>query len=608
VLILGLAALAALYLGFVCFDAKQCQWLVRHFAYGWIFALFAAAIAAAILLLRQGSFRWRAAWPGRTPALLIFAAWLWVLRMDPFGYKILYDEPVQISTSFTLHQERELATTVRAYYIDGLYTVLKVYLDKRPPFFPFVVAALHDLTGYRMANAYVANAGATLLLLALTWHFGRRLGGGPAGGAWAVGLLGTLPILGVMATGAGMDLLNLTMLAAFACAGLAFLQQPGSAPRACLFVVVTALLGYTRYESVLYVVSAGLVWCWACWRERRLVHVGWFALLPLTLVLYGWHNTVLSESPELWELGENQTRRFSFEYAPNNLRHAVQFLFNRHWALPNSLLLTGAGLAGGILVAARALARRSAVPPAARVVLGATAVSVVANFAVLMCYYWGELDDPIVTRLALPLHLLLSWSAAAGWVEWRALAGARWGGWRIPAISTAAALLLWTIPTMAQRRYAMNLGARNLEWEHRIVSRIWPRPDLIITSRAPVCWLAERQPAIGFERARGREADLRWHLAHQSFGEVFVMQRVLTLGAGGGWAVDASDRLPESWKLQTLAVRRVGVTLTRISRVTAIDAPASHRDPNPAEIDANHTAAAGDGISGATMARSLRSP
>jgi hypothetical protein len=208
------------------------------------------------------------------------------------------------------------------------------------------------------------------------------------------------------------------------------------------------------------------------------------------------------------------------------------------------------------------------------VVLGATAVSALANFGVLMCYYWGELTDPIVTRLALPLHLLLTWCAVAGWAEWRALVP-RWGSWRIPALATAATLLLLTLPTVAQRRYSVNLGARNLAWEHRVLSRIWPRPDLIITSRAPVCWLAERQPSIGFERARGRESDLRWHLDHQSFDEIFVMQRVLTLGAGGGWAVDASDRLPDSWKLQTLAVRRVGLTLTRISRLAGIEGPKS---------------------------------
>ncbi|MEO5959099.1 MAG: glycosyltransferase family 39 protein [Opitutaceae bacterium] len=571
-LLLGGSAVVSLYTGFLYFDPRQSEWLVKHLGYPWMLALSLGWVAAVVVVARAEKLTWRKFWPGRGAAWLILIAWLWLLRMDPAGYKILYDEPVQTSTAFTLHQERELATTVRAYPLNGLHTVLTVYLDKRPPFFPFLVATVHDLTGYRVANAQVVNAAGTLVLLVLVWHLGRKLAGNAGGGIFAVAALTTFPTLGVMTTSAGMDLINLVLVAALGLIAVAYAQSP-TPSRAAVFVLTTVLLAFTRYESALYVGAAVLVWMAVSWRQRTWLFTPIWALLPLALVLYGWHNTVLSNSPVLWELHENQTQRFSLSYAANNLRHAASFLFNLTRDAPNSVFLTVAGLGGAFLLLVQIVRRRSVMPSHIGIALGAVASAVFANFAILMCYYWGALDDPIVTRLSLPLHLLLAWLAVAGWAEWRALVP-RWGTWRAPALAAGAAFLLWTVPAASQHSYtALNLLRKNFEWERTIVDRYWPAPDLIVTNRSPIIWLAECMPAIPFDRARARESSLRWHLERHSFNRVMVMQRVLTLGGEGGWAVDPGDKLPDNWRLQEIAVRRFGFTLTRVSRLLAIDEP-----------------------------------
>jgi hypothetical protein len=349
-------------------------------------------------------------------------------------------------------------------------------------------------------------------------------------------------------------------------------------------VLSSLLLAYTRYESVLYVATAVLVWLGVVWRDRRWCFMSVWIIMPLALILYGWHNTVLSNSPALWELRENQTQRFSLEYAPNNLLHAGKFLFNTGRNIPNSVFLSTAGLAGGILVLVQLLRRRAVVRPGIYIALGAVAAGVLANFAVLMCYYWGELDDPIVTRLSLPFHLLLASLAVAGWTEWRALRPG-WGSWKAPLAGVGIALLIWTVPTITRHRYTeRDLMRDNFEWERRVVASYWPPPGLVISSRSPICWLAERIPSLSFERVRLREDGVKWHLAHHSFGKVLVMQRVLTSGRDANWGVDMTQQLPSRWRLKEVAVRRMGLTLTRISELVAIDPEESPTDkPNEQE-------------------------
>jgi hypothetical protein len=569
-LLLVMAALFGLYLGFLRFDSVKSQWLVRNFGYSWMLVLSGAWLAAVIAVFRAESRSLRTLWPGSRHALLILACFYWIMRMDPVGYKVLFDEPVQVSTALTMHQDRELAATVRAYSLNDIFTVLTSHLDKRPPFFPFLIATVHDLTGYRLNNAFFVNGVGTIALLLVVWHIGRLIGSCPAAGGVFVVLLATLPALGVTATSAGMDHINLSLIALLLLTAMLY-SRNGTNHRLWLMVITALLLAYTRYESVLYIATIGLIWIGISWRDRRW-EISWvWLLLPVALVLYGWHNTVLSNNPALWELRENQTDRFSLSYAANNLLHARIFLFSLGRELPNSVLLTVAGLLGAVIVAVQNLRRRSAIPMGLHIAIGAVAAGVLVNFALLICYYWGELDDPIVTRLALPLHLLFAVLAVAGWAEWNALKP-RWASWRIPLGAGALAIVIWTAPTIAKHYYTeRDLMRDNFEWERRIVAEYWPAPGLIITNRAPVCWLAERVPALSFEHARARQDRLKWHFDRHSFGRVFVMQRVLTGGGNGEWGVDLTQQVPETWRLREVAVRRVGLTLTRISELIAID-------------------------------------
>jgi hypothetical protein len=52
--------------------------------------------------------------------------------------------------------------------------VIDTFLDKRPYFFSFLIALLHDLTGYRLENVFVLNAALTLATLAAVYWLSAR--------------------------------------------------------------------------------------------------------------------------------------------------------------------------------------------------------------------------------------------------------------------------------------------------------------------------------------------------------------------------------------------------------------------------------------------------
>src|SRR5581483_8667631 len=103
-----------------------------------------------------------------------------------------------------------------------------------------------DLTGYRVANAFVVNSLLLPLALGLAFVIGRQLAGW-RGGLLAALLLGTLPLLGQNATGSGMELLNVVMILATLALGAHYLAAPDE-PRLAAFLLSTVLLAQSRYE------------------------------------------------------------------------------------------------------------------------------------------------------------------------------------------------------------------------------------------------------------------------------------------------------------------------------------------------------------------------
>ncbi len=573
----GLVAVLAVAFGFVLTPAALAGRYLQHFGYAAITLTFAWFVVA---LVRVAPGAWRALplfsrGERRRAAAIIAGCTLLAVLTVPYGYKVLYDELVLQNTAWTLHFYREAGTLIHAHWVDGIFTPIGsegtdgTYLDKRPFFFAFVVSLLHDLTGYRAANAFALNTALMPVVLALFYLYARRLVAAAAALA-ALVVLGTFSLLAHNATGAGMEMLNLAMLLLTLHLAAYWLAAPDE-PRLAALVLAVVLLAETRYESALYVAPVALLVLEGWRRAGRLILPAAAVLGPALLVPYALHNTYLSGSPQLWELREDDAQRFGLKYLANNLAHAWRYFFNVNDLLTNSWWLFGAGfvaLGFALVRCLRALPRWRTAPPAPAA-LAAVGAAVAANLLLLQFYYWGQLDDPIVARLSLPFAVLLVFCLA--------LAVERWTAPRRPVgpvVMLGAVLAAFTTGLVANARdTGLNVLGQELAWEDRVVNARRPGDRLIITNKSVLPWYVEQVAAIQIERARDHAEGVGFHLDQHTFREVLVLQSWRPVGAAGGFQLDPRDRLPAAYVLEPVAERRFGGHLARISRVVAINLP-----------------------------------
>lgn len=568
-LLFGAVAVASVYVGFVHPSVAEAGRLVQHYGYYAMAATFAWALLAWARVLP--------AWWRQRPALtrrelfviagVIGALTLIAVLTTPYTYKVLYDEFVLQCTARNLHEIREVGAVTRGYEVEGVFRGVSSYLDKRPIFFAFLVSLLHDLTGYREANAFALNTALMPVILGLLYLLARRLvPHGPA--CVAVVSLGAFSLLAYNATGAGMEMINLAMLLFTILLAMHYLEAPDE-PRLAALILAAVLLAQSRYESALYVAPTALVVLEGWRRRSRPILPPAAILAPALLVPYALHNVFLSGTPSLWELREGQEHRFGLLYAANNFRHAFGFFFNFTELILNSWWLGLAGLPALAWCGFRLARAWRAAPraPATIAALLAFGGAIVGGLLLLMFYYWGELDDPIVSRLSLPfcalLSLCLAWTAGNLPERWR-----RWG---VAAGIGGALLAYFSTGLRANgRHWELNLLMREIAWETGVIDALPPARRLVITNKSSLYWVAREMPSVQIPRARWRAEQVKFHLDHHTFDEVVVCQGYRAAGPDNGFQIDPLDRLPESFVLEPIVERRWGGRIARLSRVVEI--------------------------------------
>jgi hypothetical protein len=573
-LLFAVTGLLAVGVGFLLVPARTGRVLIMQWGYYYMLGLFVAFVFEAWRVAATRRAEWLP-WfkrPGAT-GIFLLAASIFVIWSDPFRHKVLFDEYVLQATALHMHATKEIGTVIRAYEIAGSWVPIDTFLDKRPYFFTFLVSLVHDLTGYRLANIFVVNALLTPGLIGLTYWLARQFAGrGPS--LLAVGLLATMPLLGQQASGAGMELHNLTMLALVMALAVLYLRRPDR-DRLSLLIFGTVLLAQSRYESVIFVFAAAIVIVAGWWRGQRVI-LSWPAVVaPLLLIPYVWQKRYVDESSLLWQLAEGQTSRFSTVYLAGNLKGAWAFFFNTGRDIANSWYLSLLGFAGlvWVLVETWRWARRPepASPAPATIALWAYGLCIAANLALLMFYYWSRLNDVMASRFALPMCLLLALLAAR---LHEVLGRARIPYTRFAAVGLVFWLLGWGIPAMARRTYTnMNLVMQEVEWEHeQLVAR--RGPILFITNKSTIPFVLWRLPTIinGVGRQRGDQ--IRYHLREGTFRDVIVAQALRPTTADGDMGVDPDDLMPPNFRLETIAEKRFGGRWARLSRLVAVDPPA----------------------------------
>lgn len=582
-LLFGLVIVVSVAFGFLAHTVNEARYLVQRYGYYTIALTFVWAMVAWVRVVPG----WIKSWPRfskqetwATMATVLGLTLVAVMTV-PYTYKVLYDEFVLQATAWHLHDSRQIGTTVMAYQVGGVFTTLQAYLDKRPFFYTFLVSLLHDLTGYREANAFALNTALMPVSFALVYLFARRFAK-PRAALGALMSFGAFSLLAENATGAGMEMLNIVMLLVVMHLSLWFLRKPDESRLAAL-VLAAVLLAQTRYESSLYVLPAALVILEGWRRSGRLILPTAAVLAPALLIPYALHNTYLSGTPMLWELHEGEASRFSFVFFPGNLVHAFRYFFSFNGSLPNSWWLGVAGLPAAAFALAASLTKlrhwRDA--SAEMVTLFLFGGAITANLGLLMFYYWGELDDPIVSRLSLPFSALLAFCLA--WIPGRF--PQRWQK-MVSGIVMGGALFSYASSGLIANgsHWKLNVQARGIEWELDQIQareRQAPGERLILTNKSALFWVIHQISSIQIVRARVRGEQIRYHMRQHTFREVLVMQSYQPLGAKGGFQLDPADRLPDSFVLEPVKEHRFGTSLTRISRLVRVEESADKTADEP---------------------------
>ncbi len=571
-LILLLAvALLAVVLGFVAFPPAAALQLMTVGGYWAMFGTFAWFVWSLWRAARDVAWRpQQLLADGWKIPLLILGCGVVLLIHENYGFKILMDEMMLLGTSMGMHFDKHPLVAVRGHDLQGAFQLIDGQLDKRPLFQPFLVSVLHDLTGYRPENVFVLNTALTFVLLALAYVVVRRLVHREAA-VLVVLLLTSLPLLAQNATGGGFELLNLVMILATYLLALRYAERRDVTSQRAL-LLSAALLAQTRYESVLFLLPVGLLILWAWWRENRPVLSWDTAFFPLLFVPAALHQKIFSARESSWELASQPgfDKPFSLAYAPGNFSHWLNFFFDTTGEQSNSLVLSALGwlaLLFALLAAIKILARlREAT--GLRAAQAFFTLGFAAHSLLMLAYFWGRFDDPVIRRLSLPLNLWLALAVATAVAE---LFPRPWWIWRALMGVTGVGLMAYSLPSMSRHDYSLDYYVgREMEWRREFIAA-HPERDYLFIDNNAIIWITHLVSGTPVLQALQHKERILFNFRNHTFTHFYVFQRYNVDPDTGRLIVQKDDDLGPDYELATVWERRfTPLTVSRISRIVAI--------------------------------------
>ncbi|GEM_PF-4649115 len=321
-----------------------------------------------------------------------------------FTYKTLADEHVIAGSAKQMHETRLYQNPQQVHTVFDREETLLWVVDKRPPLYSFLISLVHGIVGFHFLTPVYLNAFLLfpfmLLIYALTVDTWDRLSG-----AFAVLVVGTLPLLGYVFVSGALMPLNLCLI--FLC--FYFVRRFLQAPSVLLYALVLftfSLLIQARYESVLFFPLLLLPILYR-WHDKASLSslLSW----PLPVFLFFviprvWHHSVFVLNESVWE---SESSPFAVSHIFDNWDLFMQFLFSLEASNPSSLVLGIFGSLGVLISIAFYLTGRwrfrISSDSVAWVSLGA---GVFLLFLLLLSYSWS-ISGPVTVRLTLPILVFL---------------------------------------------------------------------------------------------------------------------------------------------------------------------------------------------------------
>lgn len=571
ILFVLIAALAGV-LGFITFTPTQAIDLVVHAGYAVMLITYGWFAYHLVVSLKPDTEGWRGHLQRRwTTFIFLMMAAFYLHVHERHEYKIVADELVIGNAAMQMHYERTPSLVLRAYDYASNYTVFTSSLDKRPLAFPFLLATVHDVTGYRVENVYWLNGVISLGLVLLVWLTANRLAGARAGYA-AVLLLCGIPLVAQNATGAGFELYNMMMIVLTLWLGMRYAEKPESV-RLSVFVLAGIILAQVRYESALFVLPVGATVLWVWWRERRTNFNAVVYAAPLLMLMVPLQHNVFKMKSALWQLEDvaGATSPFGLQYFYDNVGHALNFLFSFDGRQPNSWLLGFVGIvcAGFALLMFYREHPKLIKEKPGHVVTTIFAGGLFLHTMIILCYFWGKWDDPVIRRLSLPAHVLLIVCVAFVWGQ---LFKQR-RSWDVLIFFAGAHIAFFASPASARHVFTQeNFAAGACNWVSDYIKKNVPGSAFSVDDVAGHVWFLHRKSNINPERLSINWEGYVTHFEGSSFSEFLVVQRIMVDESTGERKVSLKDDFGGGLELEALEEKTFApFYVVRISRVKAVN-------------------------------------
>jgi len=539
----GMKILFVVILGLVCFMSGY-SWIPDNFAlsfvrysskplvyllYGVLAIELVRKVSWADVLGREQRYKW--------VYVCVLVSALLVLVREPFGFKVTSDEYVIAGQAMNMHFEGTNDFSTSSFQIYGVDTGIQSFVDKRPPAFMGLLSLFHDVFGYRVLNVFILNSILGVVLMGVLARLASGLGSGGKEGLWlsvlALLLVVSLPLFSQNIHGAGFELMNILLILLSACLAYVYLSSRGD-KWFLLWILVSLVLFYTRYESVLFVGSvAGVILIKAC-REKRLP--GWPHLLwlPVALVPVLLRNRIFELMPEAsWQFQNGENLAFSLGYFIKNLGHAAVYFFDYDRSCSNSYLISYLGIPVLLLFLVRGLVmllRRQAFKLGDQV-FGLYGLVVLVNFLLLLCYHWGTIDTIEASRLALPIILLMG----AVLVRFVKIMEVKWER-VIPltVVFSGIYVLFVAIPVASVASASKhNYYASTAQW---VVDQVRQMndPSAFVVTDSPLLLRLHRVPAMYTPDVVSNIEGFKFHLVNESFN-AYLVEKLRRDPINGEW-------------------------------------------------------------------------
>lgn len=163
-----------------------------------------------------------------------------LLARDTTGFKVLFDEHVLSSTARSMHTSQMAYVQTAGHVMDQQVIASIGNTDKRPLLFPFLLSAVHNITGYRIGNVFALNAALGFTLLSLLYGLISKFCS-QRYGALGILLIGGLPLLAQNINGGGFEVLNLCLITGLILSAAHYFEHDDATGGLDLMILVSVL-------------------------------------------------------------------------------------------------------------------------------------------------------------------------------------------------------------------------------------------------------------------------------------------------------------------------------------------------------------------------------